>query len=85
MTGMDGMTCYDAVPTLRATGQSMAAADGYVAQDISWKEIHWDFQARRVIETAYQEACAEKNNPDMIEAWAECGRRMAASFLRGEK
>lgn len=69
---------YDRLSTLRAIGRNLAATDGYVWVARSWREIHPDADARRIIEAAYLESIFEKAGEHLLrDLSADLGQRVS--------
>lgn len=74
-------TCHEATATVVAAAENMAAADGYVARNVNWTEVHWHYGVRILMNAAYYRACAERGDcAEMLPAWMECEARMRAKF-----
>jgi hypothetical protein len=59
----------------------MAVRDGYVLALYPWGQIHWDWAARRIIETSYLEACFEHDGNDVLARQArELGDQIAHRY-----
>ena len=74
-------TCCEATGTVAAAAANLAGPRGYRAQLMNWSEVHWDWRARRLMEAAYNRACAERGDcPSMLPEWRACEARMRAAY-----
>jgi hypothetical protein len=74
-------TCFEATATVVASAENLAVSHGYRAQLMNWSEVHWDWRARRLMEAAYNRACAERGDcPSMLPEWRACEARMRAAY-----
>lgn len=70
-------TCYESTSRVIAQGENLAASHGYKSQNINWTEVHWDFNARRLIEAAYFRSCAQHGDGEqLLSQFKECETRM---------
>jgi len=74
-------TCYESTKYVISQGENLAASHGHKAQNMNWSDVHWDFNARRLMEAAYHRSCAQHGDcAQLLPQWKECESRMIALY-----